>query len=94
MKKENMKKKSETDWDRIKAMRDRDIDYSDIPQLDDNFFANAIIWKPRKKQLTLRIDADVYDFFKSLGNKYQTRMNAVLRRYMELAQGEPRSKAS
>ena len=94
MKKENMKKKSETDWDRIKAMRDRDIDYSDIPQLDDNFFANAIIWKPRKKQLTLRIDADVYDFFKSLGNKYQTRMNAVLRRYMELSQGEPRSKAS
>ena len=94
MKKQNMRKKSKTDWDRIKAMRDRDIDYSDIPQLDDNFIANAIIWKPRKKQLTIRIDADVYDFFKSLGTKYQTRMNAVLRRYMELAQGEPRSKAS
>jgi uncharacterized protein (DUF4415 family) len=93
MKKENMKKKSKADWDRIKAMRDGDIDYSDIPQLDDNFFANAIIWKPRKKQLTIRIDADVYDFFKSLGTKYQTRMNAVLRRYMELTQGEPRSKA-
>lgn len=94
MKKQNMRKKSKTDWDRIKALRAGDIDYSDIPQLDDNFFANAVIWKPRKKQLTLRIDADVYDFFKSLGAKYQTRMNAVLRRYMELAQGEPRSKAS
>jgi len=75
-------------------MGDEDIDYSDIPALDDNFFANAIIWKPRKKQLTIRIDSDVYDFFKSLGNKYQTRMNAVLRRYMELTQEHPKQKAS
>ena len=94
MKKKDMKKKSKTDWDRIKAMRDKDINYSDIPPLDDNFFVNAIIWKPRKKQLTIRIDSDVYDFFKSLGNKYQPRMNAVLRRYMELTQGNTKPKAS
>ena len=94
MKKTNMRKKSKTDSDRIKAMRNGDIDYSDIPQLDDNFFANAIIWKPRKKQLTIRIDSDVYDYFKSLGKKYQTRMNAVLRRYMELTQGHPKAKTS
>ncbi len=94
MKKQNMKKKSKTDGDRIKAMRDEDIDYSDIPALDDQFFANAIMWKPRKKQMTIRIDADVYDYFKSLGTKYQTRMNAVLRRYMELTQGHQKQKAS
>jgi uncharacterized protein (DUF4415 family) len=94
MKKNNMKKKSKTNWDRIKATKDEDIDYSDIPPLDENFFANAVIWKPRKKQLTIRIDSDVYDFFKGLGNKYQPRMNAVLRRYMELTQGQTKRKAS
>jgi uncharacterized protein (DUF4415 family) len=94
MKKNNIKKKSKTNWDRIKATKDEDIDYSDIPPLDENFFANAVILKPRKKQLTIRIDSDVYDFFKGLGNKYQPRMNAVLRRYMELTQGQTKRKAS
>jgi len=75
-------------------MKDEDIDYSDIPPLDKKFFANAIVWKPRKKQLTIRIDSDVYDYFKSFGNKYQTRMNAILRRYMEFAQNHPKTKSS
>ena len=47
-----------------------------------------------KKQLTIRIDSDVYDFYKSFGNKYQTRMNAILRRYMEVTQSHPKAKAS
>jgi uncharacterized protein (DUF4415 family) len=89
-----MKRRSKTDWDRIKTMKDEDIDYTDIPALDKKFFADAIIWKPRKKQMTIRIDSDVYDFFKKLGSKYQTRMNAVLRRYMELTQEHPKRKAS
>ena len=81
-----MKKNSKTDWPRINALKDKDIDYSDIPQLDAKFFEKAVIWKPRKKQLTIRIDSDVYDFYKSFGNKYQTRMNTILRRYMRLIQ--------
>ena len=93
-KNEKEKYKKEDIRFRIPGMRDENIDYSDIPPLDENFFANAVIWKPRKKQLTIRIDSDVYDFFKSLGNKYQPRMNAVLRRYMELAQGHTKPKAS
>ena len=36
---------------------------------------------PKKKPVTLRVDADVLDWFKSLGRGYQTRMNAVLRSY-------------
>ena len=35
-----------------------------------------------KKQITLRLDPDVIDFFKAGGPGYQTRMNAVLRSYM------------
>ena len=41
-------------------MKDEDIDYADIPQLNAEFFEKAMICKPRKKQLTIRIDSDVY----------------------------------
>jgi uncharacterized protein (DUF4415 family) len=64
-------------------MRDRDIDYSDIPELGPDFFANAIFWPGPKKQITLRIDPDVLNFFRKQGRGYQTAMNAVLRKYME-----------
>ncbi|MCX8519636.1 MAG: BrnA antitoxin family protein [Methylophilaceae bacterium] len=36
-----------------------------------------------KKQITLRIDVEVLDFFKHTGKRYQSRMNAVLRTYVE-----------
>jgi uncharacterized protein (DUF4415 family) len=61
MKNQSIRKKSKTDWPRSKAMKDENIDYSDIPSLDAKFFEKAIIWKPRKKQLTIRIDSDVYE---------------------------------
>jgi len=40
---------------------------------------------PAKKQITLRIDADVIDFFQHTGRRYQTRINAVLRSYVDAA---------
>ena len=46
--KADKKEKSKTDWPRIKAMKDEDIDYSNTPSLDAKFFEKAIIWKPRK----------------------------------------------
>jgi uncharacterized protein (DUF4415 family) len=64
-------------------MRDEDIDYSDIPKAGPDFFANAILWPGPKKQITLRIDPDVLQFFRQHGRGYQTTMNAVLRNYME-----------
>ncbi len=74
--------KDRTDWKRLDAMTDEDIDYSDIPELDDNFFKNArVVVPPRKKQLTMRLDADVLDWMKAQGKGYQTRINAVLRSY-------------
>ncbi len=77
------KKPSKTDWARIDAMRDEDIDYSDNPKLDDDFFAEAVRWPGPKQQITLRLDPDVLAFFKQQGKGYQTTINAVLRRYME-----------
>jgi len=79
----SMKRQSKTDWKRVDAMRDEDIDYSDIPKLGPDFFANAILWPGPKEQITLRLDPDVLKFFRKAGKGYQTTINAVLRKYME-----------
>lgn len=70
--------------DAVAAMPDEQIDYSDAPTLPD------AVWMkvggelpPGKRQITLRIDAEVLDFFKQSGKRYQSRMNAVLRSYVE-----------
>jgi uncharacterized protein (DUF4415 family) len=60
------------------------IDYSDIPELDDDFFRRAIMARDlRKKQLTIRLDPDVLDWVKRHGKGYQTRINRILRVVME-----------
>jgi uncharacterized protein (DUF4415 family) len=60
------------------------IDYSDIPQLGKEFFKRATVaWPPAKKQLTIRLDADVLDWLKGHGRGYQTRINHILRVAME-----------
>ena len=64
-------------------MGDEDIDTSDIPELDDDFFNEAELIVPVKKPVTIRLDADVLEWFKSQGQGYQTRINHLLRRYME-----------
>ena len=62
---------------------DSDIDYSDIPELDEAFFSEARRVEPvAKSQITIRLDQDVLDWFRSQGKGYQTRMNAVLKAYM------------
>ena len=64
-------------------MDDSEIDTSDIPELGDDFFQEAELTVPVKKPITIRLDADVLDWFKSQGQGYQTRINTLLRRYME-----------
>jgi uncharacterized protein (DUF4415 family) len=62
---------------------DQEIDHSDIPALDERFFETAELVQPgQKSQVTMRIDADVLDWFRSQGKGYQTRINAVLKAYM------------
>lgn len=79
-----MRKSSQTDWDRIDRMTDEEIDTSDIPPLDESFFAEAELRMPQAKpSITIRLDPDVLNWFKSQGRGYQTRINLVLRRYMD-----------
>ena len=87
MKKRSTLAKSQTDFARLDKMKEEDIDYSDAPEITPEMFAKAIVrrgLKPRvKKQLTLRVDGDVLDWFKKRGRGYQTRINLLLRAYME-----------
>ena len=63
-------------------MGDESIDYTDIPELDEDFFRKArVVVPPGKKQLTIRLDADVVSWLKDQGKGYQTRINAILRAY-------------
>ena len=78
-----MKKESKTDWDRINGMKEEEIDLTDSPELDAAFFQEAVPWPTHKKQITLRLDPEVLEFFKAQGRGYQTAMNKVLRRYVE-----------
>jgi uncharacterized protein (DUF4415 family) len=72
-------------WEKLKEMRDEDIDFSDIPNQ-----AGTTGWRrvsdlvpsENKEQITLRLDADVLAFFRSTGRRYQSRINAALRDYM------------
>jgi uncharacterized protein (DUF4415 family) len=76
-------------------MKDADIDYSDIPPLGKAFLRRAsVAWPPVKKQLTIRLDADVLNWLKANGRGYQTRINRILRVVMESQPrrpGRPRS---
>lgn len=86
-----MNKDSKTDWKRLSEMRDEDIDTSDIPELDDTFFEEAEVRLPPKKSVTMRLDADVLEWFKAQGQGYQTRINQLLRKYMEAQEQRHRS---
>ncbi|MBF8722844.1 BrnA antitoxin family protein [Pseudomonas guariconensis] len=81
-----MSKASKTDWNRLAKQRDDDIDTSDIPELDDEFFREAELHVPAKQAVTIRLDADVLAWFKAQGTGYQTRINQLLRRYMQTHQ--------
>ena len=73
-----------SDLKKLDTMSDADIDYSDIPELDDSFFNRETVSLPKKKDsITLRVDHDVLEYFKHKGKGYQTFMNAVLKTYVE-----------
>jgi uncharacterized protein (DUF4415 family) len=88
MKKPATSRKSRTDWKQVDALPDQKIDFSDIPELTPEMFARAVVrrgLKPvaRKEQLTIRIDGDVLEWYRRQGPGYQTRINALLRAYMQ-----------
>jgi uncharacterized protein (DUF4415 family) len=66
----------------LSEMPDSEIDYSDIPPLDDAFWKKAVrnpLYKPTKTSTTVRLDSDVLMWLKSQGKGYQTRINDILR---------------
>ena len=85
---------SQTDWQRVKDMPDEAIttaaeaDADNLP-LDDPFFETArrlppsALLKEAKQQITLRIDAEVLEWFRASGSGYQSKMNAVLKAYVQ-----------
>lgn len=68
----------------IETIRDEDIDYSDIPETDSAFWADAELVEPDKtRHVSLRIKQSVLDYFQAEGKKgYQSRINAVLESYV------------
>jgi len=93
MKKESISHKSQTDWDRVDKLRDRDMDLSENPEVTPEMFAESVLRKGlkpvvRKTQVTLRIDEDVLTWFKEQGRGYQTRINSLLKAFKEAHQNE------
>jgi len=68
-------------------MTDEEIDFSDCPEITPEMFAKAVVRRGlepvRKTQVTLRVDSDVLGWFKRGGRGYQTRINALLRAYVD-----------
>ncbi|MFJ4444363.1 BrnA antitoxin family protein [Pseudomonas sp. NPDC089422] len=81
-----MTKASKTDWGRLARQSDKDIDTSDIPELGEDFFREAELRVPAKQTVTIRLDSDVLAWFKEQGAGYQTRINQLLRQYMQAQQ--------
>jgi uncharacterized protein (DUF4415 family) len=84
VKKPTTKKRSRTNWARIDAIKNSEIDTSDIPEQSKAFFKRAVLRLPEPKTaVTIRLDRQILNWFKAKGPGYQTRINALLRAYME-----------
>jgi len=93
MNKKHISHKSQTDWDRVDKLQDKDIDFSENPEVTAEMFAKAILRKGlkpvvRKRQITLRIDEDVLSWFRKQGRGYQTRINTLLKAYKDAHQNK------
>lgn len=84
MNKPILKKQSRTNWVKVDAVQDNGLDYAEIPEQDSAFFKNAVLRMPEPKStVTMRVDKDVLEWFKAQGKGYQTRINVLLRTYMD-----------
>ncbi len=86
------RRRIKSDLKRIDAMKDEDIDYTDIPEFDPEFLLTVPgTFSPGKKAISLRIDTDVLKWMKAQGKGYQSRINAILRADYETHCGKKRS---
>ena len=79
---------SQTNWARVDAMRDEEIDFSDCPEITPEMVARAVVRKglqsvPAQVQVTLCLDRDVWAWYKAQDEGYQACINAALKAYKE-----------
>jgi uncharacterized protein (DUF4415 family) len=78
---------SRTDWKRVKAMSQKEVErlaYRDEGPLPDDWESNVTVGLPPAKQdIHIRLDGDILEWFKAHGRGYQTRINAVLRAFVQ-----------
>ena len=97
--KTSKKTEPRTDWRRLRSMTDAQVHAAgtrdpDINPTDEAFWMNAEVVMPRhKKTVTMRLDADILDWFRS-NRGYQTRINAILRAYMNAIPAAPKGTRS
>lgn len=95
------KLKGETDWERVRAMTDGDIEraIAEDPDSDFDLASSTLVYvgipaewtpPPRKAAISIRLDEDVLAFFRAQKGPYQTHINAVLRSYMKAAEARRR----
>jgi uncharacterized protein (DUF4415 family) len=93
MKMANTRKLSAEEQAALNALQDSpdseiDLTDPDAPEVKDWTGAErGALFRPVKRLTSLRIDADVLEWFKAGGEGYQTRMNAALREYVAKQQG-------
>ena len=73
-----------TDWDRIDAMRDEEIDTSDIPPLSADFWAKAQLRSPKQITTSVQIDPETFAWFQSQGENAAQQMSVALKIYAEV----------
>ncbi len=93
MSKTNTLEKFGTDVERLRNMKEEDIDFSDIPPITEDMFKNSLVRKsfkpiPKKMEKEILIDKDIIEFFKAQERDYQTKINQLLRAYMEVQQAK------
>jgi uncharacterized protein (DUF4415 family) len=90
-------RKGKTDWARVDALTDEDIAKAvandpDAVPIDLDWSDAVLVIPTKKKAISIRVDEDVLDYFKSQGDGYQRRINAVLRSYMQ-QKAKPKKRA-
>jgi uncharacterized protein (DUF4415 family) len=91
------RRKGKTDWARVDALTDEDIAKAvandpDAAPIDIDWSDAVLVIPTRKKAISIRVDEDVLAYFKSQGDGYQRRINAVLRSYMQ-QKAKPKKRA-
>ncbi len=84
MSEKNLEKQSQTDWEKLAKMTDEEIDTSDIPPLDEKFFANAELRMPKDKvSILVNIDQEISDWYEAQGAEAKSLMSIALKIYAE-----------